>query len=77
MTWFRAFMHRIKALGRRVQTLVLTVMRVVLYGVGFGVTRGYAALFQRRLLTGGRRSPPSWHPASGYGLDLDVRRRQS
>lgn len=78
----RLLINRLKAAGRRVQALALRVLLVLLYLVGFGITRLYMTLFRRDLLGfvergGGAAGASLWLPAKGYGLAPEERRSQS
>ncbi len=70
---FERFKEGSRALGRRVQQVVVTVLLVGLYVVGLGATRVLATVFFRRGLGlyASEDRPTYWLDAEGYDGDRD------
>lgn len=63
---------------RRVQFVAVTAALVVLYAVGFGLTRLWILLFRRSFFARRRlRRDSFWIKAEGYGRDPEESLRQS
>ncbi len=71
MSLFERFRDRSQALGQGVQQVVVTVLLVLVYLVGLGVTRVLATVFYRkglqRFVAGDQ--PSYWVDAEGYESD--------
>jgi len=61
-----------------VQKIVITLLLIILYIVGFGATLVFIYIFKRRLLFRNCKNDSSfWNESAGYDSDMDSSLRQA
>lgn len=66
------FKRFVRAYIRVVQKILITILLVLLYTVGIGLTRLFATVFYRRILRDRPAAPDSsWEPAEDYTVDRE------
>ena len=74
----RSIIDKVKAFGRRVQTIVVLAGLAITYIVGFGATKLWILFFHRRLLITRVESDESfWLEATDHEFDDKMSERQS
>jgi len=65
-------------MARMIQLGLLKVLLILIYFLGFGLTWGWAFLFNRkRLGSSAQNKNSAWYPAQGYAPEMEESLRQS